>query len=372
MAIPYEVGFCHQKKEISLVQQQFQNFLSERKQCMSLNELHSDTDNDLISNRLSNLLSREDLCNVEDLQQLLNNGLLRKGIRKRGIGSIFWGVIAIVMGFSSMDANAINAVLGIIGICLLVEGFWLFLSRAKLALFIDGIALATLGIWNISISVHEILMIERYSGDTHPPDSVIRATIIFLMIGISQIYWGVNSFRRYFRISKMPAGVELDQSDIKMVDDLVRDIIDAESEAYSDIIEFDVNGKTCEGCLANGFGVFVIDQDVICADQSRIVIKHQGNFKTPDTFEATISLSNRNFNSVISVDNFKKYQEWQLELNPSQVQADLTDLTEQIEDSWFVSRAAIYSLVFAILYPVGLILAVVALINIRRSGGRLR
>ena len=63
--------------------------------------------------------------NPDDLQKAANYRSLRKILRPAGIGSIVFGLIAILAGAPGMNKNIIDAALALIGLFLfLAAGFW--------------------------------------------------------------------------------------------------------------------------------------------------------------------------------------------------------------------------------------------------------
>jgi uncharacterized membrane protein len=60
--------------------------------------------------------------NIEELQKISDYRTIRKTLRPAGIGSIVFGVLAVVMGIASIEDNSLNAILALIGLFLLVEG----------------------------------------------------------------------------------------------------------------------------------------------------------------------------------------------------------------------------------------------------------
>ena len=90
---------------------------------------------------------------IEELQKISNYRSVNKGLRWPAIGSIIFGLIAIVSGVVSIEENPINLVLALIGIFLLIEGIWLIVAPNPKGMIADGIALLILGIWNITTTM---------------------------------------------------------------------------------------------------------------------------------------------------------------------------------------------------------------------------
>ena len=123
---------------------------------------------------------------AEKLRRASNYELLSKALRPAGIGSVVFGLIAMAMGFAEMDMSPVNAVLGVIGIFLVVEGIWILVSPSPAGLIVDGIALLMVGLWNISVTISG-------GGDNS----------VFFLLGVWQIVMGCKSFRRYGHFSRL-------------------------------------------------------------------------------------------------------------------------------------------------------------------------
>lgn len=110
---------------------------------------------------------------------------VRRRLKWAAIGSIVFGIIAIVMGVATAGENPLNIGLAVIGGLLFAEGIWLLLTLRLVGLIVDGIMLCILGVWIIFISIYNMT---QGSGGISP---------IFIPLGIFQIYWGVQNIFRY-------------------------------------------------------------------------------------------------------------------------------------------------------------------------------
>lgn len=110
---------------------------------------------------------------------------VRRRLKWAAIGSIVFGIIAIVMGVATAGENPLNIGLAVIGGLLFAEGIWLLLTLRPVGLIVDGIMLCILGVWIIFISIYNMT---QGAGGISP---------IFIPLGIFQIYWGVQNIFRY-------------------------------------------------------------------------------------------------------------------------------------------------------------------------------
>ena len=98
-------------------------------------------------------MSEVTLQEIEELQKVSNYRSVHKGLRWPAIGSILFGLIAVVSGSVFMEENLINLVLVLIGAFLLIEGIWLIVASNAKGMIADVVALLIIGIWNISMTM---------------------------------------------------------------------------------------------------------------------------------------------------------------------------------------------------------------------------
>jgi len=124
-----------------------------------------------------------------------------------------------------MEENPINAVLGLIGLFLLVEGIWIVSAPTSTGMIVDGIALLILGAWNIFITIAN-----SAAGSGGGPH-------FFAILGVWQIIWGFQSFGRYKRFSVMPMKKPSEEI-LRQIDGLVKTITKAKVKEQPDLVEF--------------------------------------------------------------------------------------------------------------------------------------
>jgi uncharacterized protein YjeT (DUF2065 family) len=124
---------------------------------------------------------------AEKLRRASNYELLSKTLRPTGIGSVVFGLIAMAMGFAGMDLNPANAVLGAIGVFLVVEGIWILACSVAGRIDSRRHCSPHRGLWNISVTI---------SGGGN--------NSALFVLGIWQIVMGCKSFGRYGHFSSLP------------------------------------------------------------------------------------------------------------------------------------------------------------------------
>ena len=171
--------------------------------------------------------------NLDDLQKISNYRLILKTLKPAGIGSMVFGAIAMAMGFGGMEENLLNAILGLLGLFLLVEGIWIYFAPTLKGLILDGIALLIIGFWNILITIADL----AFGGG--------GGYVFFAILGLWQVIWGLQSFGRYKRLSAMPM-IKPSDASLKQIDDLVKSITQAKVRLQPDIIEFKTTTFTAQ------------------------------------------------------------------------------------------------------------------------------
>ena len=116
---------------------------------------------------------------LDELQRVANYRQMHKRLRTSGIGSVFFGVIAIAIGVKMLRFSDLNLILVGIGVFLLIEGLWLIVRPAPIGVILDGIALILVGTWNIAVQI-----LNAAAG--HPGQG------FWPILGIFQILWGAS------------------------------------------------------------------------------------------------------------------------------------------------------------------------------------
>jgi len=258
----------------------------------------------------------------DELQRAANYKALRKKLRFRGIGSIVWGVLAIVLGVSAMDADPVNAVLAVIGAFLTIEGIWLVAAPAPAGMIADGIGLVAVGIWNLAIT----FMSGSSSSDSMP---------FFGFLGVMQIVWGCQSFGKYSLLSKL-SHAKPSADTLQRFDQLVNYLKQANMMSDAALIEFTGNEKAnnpliWKGLLRESSAVFVAqigrklsldsqdaDRNFIFAAKQDVSFRNNGQAPIGNTLKVKFSIKDRMFSGTgarafagtMSPEAFQRYETW--------------------------------------------------------------
>ena len=230
--------------------------------------------------------------NIEELRGAGDYHLLRKKLKGGGIGSIFFGVVAIGMGIAFMEESPVNMILVLIGVSLLIEGIWIIRAPSPKGMIIDGIAMCIIGIWNIVVGIA----------------GAARWAVI---LGLFQIYWGVKSFGQYQRFSYLSSRKPSEQN-MGQVEDIIKSVTKAKASESENIIELQMDNKQWKGELTRDVAVFVTaaDDDVIFARRSEVDFTPKGEVVPGKKRERFIKMGGRSFAVKISPELMERYESW--------------------------------------------------------------
>lgn len=230
-----------------------------------------------------------DACLVE-LQKASNYLLRSDTMRHGGIWGIVWGIVAIAVGFSSTDASPLNAVLGVLGIFLVLEGLWVVISPTPAGLIADGIAIGAVGLWNIVIG--------------------IQNPSVFLGIGGWQIYLSCRTFGRYKSFSAIYKNKPA-KDVLASVNRTSKTIDQMRWQRVPDLIEFKVGGKVWKGRLLRDSAVLVQPSGYVeYLERGQLQIQSPDGCPPRKPFTAKFNVANRSFNGTISPESFERYDAW--------------------------------------------------------------
>jgi len=244
--------------------------------------------------------------NKEYVKELQNAGdyLTIRGIRGGAIGSIFFGILAIFMGYNSIDIDPINIVLLFLGIFLIVEGFYVIASPSLGGFILEGTALCSIGFWNIIISIMNLYSSGGYSGIS-----------IFFLLGCLQIYLGVKSLLRFIKYNKRDIHKPTDDL-LKEVKKLVNSTIKANPKVEPDVLIFNVSAvftpEIWRSKLMGDIGLFVTQDKstVIFANKNDVSFVDNGKNRSLKQLPVSISIGRHNFKGVMPAESYARYESW--------------------------------------------------------------
>jgi hypothetical protein len=244
---------------------------------------------------------------IEELQKISNYRLVHKGLRWPAIGSIIFGLIAVVSGVVSIEENPVNLVLALIGTFLFIEGIWLIVAPNPKGMIIDGIALLIIGIWNIITT-----MMNWAAGYT--------SGAFFYVLGFLQIIWGIQSFIQYRRFSRIPSQKPNEES-IRRVDEIIKSVIKSQPSESENVVQFQTIerfrffGKSWKGKLSGDVGIFttLAGNEAIFARRDEAQFSQKGkslSILSGKKVNVSMQIGNRKIQGIMSPEFFKRLESW--------------------------------------------------------------
>lgn len=242
--------------------------------------------------------------NLEDLQKWANYRWLRKTLRGGGIGSIIFGALAMVAGASGVGKDLLDTVMFSIGTFLLLEGLWIVKAPTPAGIVVDGIALLTLGAFNIGSTILEA----KGSGWGHGGRG-------FVMLGIWQIIWGLQSFSRYKVFASLPMG-KPSAAKLRRLDSLGRSVSTTGTASASDVIAYAIKAEKKQLSVE---ALLLQDMAVIASDGGkRLMFLRKGDFDIAaegpsgagDFHNISVRADNMAGTGLISSESLSRYDTW--------------------------------------------------------------
>ena len=239
---------------------------------------------------------------LDELQRVANYRQMRKRLRASGIGSIFFGVIAIAIGVNMLRYSALNLILVAIGVFLLTEGLWLIIRPSPIGVILDGAALMLVGTWNIAVQILNAAAGHHGNG-------------VWPVIGILQIIWGRASLRPLpaFREN---AAEKPSPEVIKRIDKIAKDIGKSKMANDPELVELQTSnffGKQIwKGRLRASFAAFVVvgHNEVIFARPKDVALSEERKARFRKSISCTLRIADRTVKATLSPEAVKRFQEW--------------------------------------------------------------
>lgn len=242
---------------------------------------------------------------LSELKKAGDSRMIQKLLRPAAIGSIVFGVIAVVLGVQGAKHLPINIVLALIGMLLFIEGIWCAAAPKPVGLVVDGIALIILGVWNILVTFSNI-------------SSGAQGMSGFIILGIWQIIWGIQSMKRYKHYSYL-SGVTISPESVQNLNDMANNIKEASVSGDESIMEFQIKTlfkrTSLKGKLIEGMILFVGPKREFFMDEiSKIKIKPLKAGSTANPMRASLNIAGITLLGEItqeSMDRFQRFKDTQ-------------------------------------------------------------
>jgi uncharacterized RDD family membrane protein YckC len=240
----------------------------------------------------------------DELQRWANYRWLRKTLRAGGIGSIIFGALAVIGGASGVGKDLVDALLFSIGMFLLLEGIWIVNAPTPAGVAVDGFALLILGAFNIGSTILDMKTGESGHG--------MRG---FILLGVWQIMWGMQSFARYKTFSKLPMA-KPPKDKLRWLDSLARLIGKTGTAKASDVIAYSVHeGKkqlSVQALLSRDAAIVAMDSGrrLLFVRKGDLDISSRGSAGVGTFQSMSFSAGDMVGTGVISDESFARYEAW--------------------------------------------------------------
>jgi hypothetical protein len=257
---------------------------------------------------------REMEAQVEDKFELLkhssNYWFLIKTLRPNGIGGIIFGALAIVGGIASIPVNPVNILLVLVGAFLFVSGVFVVAVPKPSGLITEGVAFIIVGVWNIFVTILNIIAADTEAGFPG-------------FFGIVQIALGIHCFVRYRHFASIPMMKPTNEIK-KVIKDTYKSIKKESARKNENIIEFKANTfvkpLSWKASLEEDYAIFIETKgnDIIFAKKPEVQITQTGKVLIGKSAKVEFHLPYRKMTGVISQESLARYEQWKQTLTDEQ------------------------------------------------------
>lgn len=244
---------------------------------------------------------------LDELQKIADCRMMSKTLRRSGGWSIFFGALAILMGFQGLQFNVLNAVLMLIGVAMVVEGLTNVIRPTPLGILTDGFSFLLVAGWNAFIGVLEAMAGVPEAGRT-------------LVLAVVQIGIAIYRFKMYGRIKDAYA-IRPTPEHIAAIDRFVSEISKAKADEPG-IVQFQTSSfpkaQNWKGKLHGDLAVLVDLQghDILFAHRDELEITQPKKRMLGKTLHVAFVLKGRTMKGTISPESFEKYSQWKGSVEP--------------------------------------------------------
>lgn len=199
---------------------------------------------------------------LDFFQQVANYRLVQEQ-RWTGICSIIFGLIFIYVALRASPATGASELMGMMGIFLVTAGSWLAISPSRAGLVVTGLVLFIVGMLFVACGA--------------------AGAWLWAILGVFQVGWACNSFRRFWRCSSISKSAPSPES-LKEINQIVGDLAGARMARDANIIEFSVKAfpfeENWKARLHDFYAVWVRGRDVLFARKGDVVFE-KGRLSIP-------------------------------------------------------------------------------------------
>jgi hypothetical protein len=246
---------------------------------------------------------------IATLQKTANYLLVYQRLRTLGRTSILLGIFNLLIALISLQHPFMCTVLGVIGLCLLVEGIWMLVFPSPQGVFLEGMVLLLVGGGEISIVLYDLLTV----GNPH---------LMIGFLGVMHLVGAVRWFRSYSRFHDAmqdppPA------ADLKGMDRLFQ-VLQRSGERDPGVVQFTAPPRIWKGLLSQDLVLFVdnLRQQAIVARRDDVDWTVDGTTLLGVKYKATLRVRGYQFQALLARLSYAKLDDWK----PAR------EVTEEIEE----------------------------------------
>jgi len=234
---------------------------------------------------------------VATLQKTADYYLVYNRLSSLGRSSILLGIFNLLASLIPIQGPFICTTLAVIGLCLLVEGFWNLLYPTPQSVLLEGLVLLVVGAGELSIAVYDLVV-----------DGRVHLLITFL--GLTHIAGALRWFRSYARIQdtmREPPPLE----DLKGMERLFH-ALQRSRERDPGVIQFAVPPRIWKGMLSRDLLIMIdsLKQQVIIARKDDVDWTTNGATLFGVRHRATVRVREYQFQALLSPPSFTKLAAW--------------------------------------------------------------
>ena len=235
-------------------------------------------------------MARVEARAVQELETAWEVVKLRQILRRSGGGSIFWGIVAVFVGFALLQESGLNFLLVPIGLFLIGTGIATRRSPGPSTLQVDAFAMLLVGGWNIII-----LLTGNYFG----------------VIGIFQIIGAIQRFAQQSKFNQMHY---VSESRIIQVETLVARAQKANNTA-DNLIQFQAKGKNWKARLAPEVVTLVAGnaQQIRFVSDSQFALTTETEVTSGKQAKVSIQVGSDTWPGEIFPESLERYEVWKTE-----------------------------------------------------------
>jgi hypothetical protein len=234
---------------------------------------------------------------IATLQKTADYLLVYRRLRTLGRTSILLGIFNLLISFASFQQPFLSAVLGVIGLCLVVEGAWLLAFPSPQGVLLEGMVLLVVGGGELSIVLYDYFFL----GNLH-----LMIGFLGMMHLVGSVRW-FRSYSRFHDVMHDPPPAE----DLKGMDRLFQ-VLQRSGERNPGVVQFTAPPRIWKGLLSRDLVLFVdnLRQQAIVARKDDLDWTVDGTSLLGVKYKATLRVRGYQFQAMLARPSYLKLDDW--------------------------------------------------------------